>query len=215
MPVGATLTAATALVAGLLAGWWSVDAALADIERLAMDAFGRAPARPDLPGLRAMGVGALQAVMECVAPVALAAWAAAFATHNLQTQFLFASLQRGGEGPGVERRVRPRIGPPSGAPLIAAASLGALTFLSIRSLLRVAASGDVWAGVGAALATTSRFALGAVAFGFLFGLAAAAYERWRFERAIRMTRWEWLRELRETEGHPVTRRRRARARTRG
>jgi flagellar biosynthesis protein FlhB len=207
-PTGASVTAAAVLVAGVATACCIARPALGALGALARDAFTYRPGVPGGPAMQSIAATSLRASAACAAPIALAGWLAAVLAHNLQTGFLFISPSR--RGP----RTPPAGSPPWAAGVAAVVGLAAIAGHSIGGLLRVAAGGDAAAALASARTGVCHFVVAGVALVAVLALLTAAWERWRFERAIRMTRREWVLEVRETEGHPVTRARRARARGR-
>jgi flagellar biosynthesis protein FlhB len=199
-------------VAGVATACCVARPASAGLGALARDAFAYRPGLTGGPTMNTVAAEGLRVGATCAAPIALAAWLAAVLAHNLQSGFLFVWPLAGGGGTSPPRgalRVS-RMGL-TGTGVAAVVGLAAIAADAIRGLLRVAGDGDAAAALASARTGVCHFVVAGVVLVAGFAVVAAAWERWRFEHAIRMTRREWVLEVRETEGHPVTRARRARA----
>ncbi len=97
-----------------------------------------------------------------------------------------------------------------GLALLKVAALGGLAWLVLRGrgdFLAAAGQGDAGHLAARGWELTLRLALAVAAALFLLGAADYAFQRFRFERALRMTRQEVKEELKREEGDPAVRNR--------
>ena len=207
------LSVVVGLAASLLALRFAAPAAWDVLREMARRGFsdwqtvGEDPSR--LVGLtgQAAALGLL-----ALGPVMVATAVATLGAHLLQTGFLLRP-------PGVRPEGASGFSP--GPAMARVFSLDSLVAVVLAGLKLLTLAWAAWGAVQALAAQSGLDALGpAAAVGggrAIVSLAALAcldyvYRQWQFEQGLRMTRAELEAELRETEGHPITRARRRRVR---
>lgn len=207
LSVAAGLIAAAAVLALTWPGIWNT---LQCAARRGLTRWQNADVEPG--ALIELAGETITAGLLALAPALLAAFAATLGTHLLQTGFLlrppaFAiDASRFSLGHATARLL-------SLDTLIEATSavlkLLALTWAAWGAVAVLTPAKDGTLILGQALAVGAGRAIVALA---VLGALDYTYRRWRFEQRLRMTRTELEAEIRETEGHPITRARRRRLR---
>jgi flagellar biosynthetic protein FlhB len=170
-------------------------------------AGGEATTSAILQNLRAGLVG----IMGTLAPLCLALLAVALLVNGLQVKLYFVpkALKPRGEriNPllGLKRLFSPRSLAELAKNMLKVGLVGAVAYASVRSDY-VKLHAMVGASVAQALAAYMRVifsaALKVALVMFVLGCADYGYQKWEFERNIRMTRQEIKEEFRQTEGDP-------------
>ncbi len=144
-----------------------------------------------------------------IAPTLLTAFAVTFGTHLLQTGFLLRTpaVTLDVSRFSLEHAIARLFSLDTLIEVISAVlKLLALTWAAWGAMTVLLPAKEGVLILGTALSAGAGRAI--VALGAL-GALDYAYRRWRFEQGLRMTRAELEAEMRETEGHPITRARRS------
>jgi flagellar biosynthetic protein FlhB len=189
----------TAMTAALLDGRQDPLAAPADLAPAAWNA-----AAPLLGALAPFALAVvLLAVLANVAQVGLAA-----SSHRVRWDWGRLSV-----GAGLRRVVSGRSAARTAFAAAKLLAAGAVGYVTVREAMpRIAAAGRLAAGELASEATrlAYRLSLRLTVALFVLALGDWLYQRWRHRRDLRMTRREWLEDLRRMEGGNALRLRRRR-----